>query len=208
MIKAQWDYVKQKCAGIPGVRFEDHEVITLPITTAQKAKLRLTDFGIPTLDNFVMGARSPINPNHPSHGHVWFSPVIPRNGTSIYEANKLFHDAAKEFNVPMPFGFMMPVAMTERAFLCIFALSVSEDPAENKKTRDIFAALIDRCAARGWGEYRTGTIFQDQVMKGYNFNNNALLRINETIKDALDPNGILSAGHYGIWPKSLRDHQA
>ena len=36
------------------------------------------------------------------------------------------------------------------------------------------------------------------------FNNHALLRVHETIKDALDPNGILAAGRSGIWPKHLR----
>ena len=41
-------------------------------------------------------------------------------------------------------------------------------------------------------------------MNVYSYNNHALLRFHETIKDAVDPNGILSAGRYGIWPKHLR----
>jgi FAD/FMN-containing dehydrogenase len=32
----------------------------------------------------------------------------------------------------------------------------------------------------------------------------ALTRMRETIKDALDPNGILSPGRHGIWPRHLR----
>ncbi len=208
VIQAQWDFAKERLSVIPGVRFEDAETVTFPLTPAQKEGVRLTDFGVPSLANFVMGARSPINPDHPSHGHVWFSPIIPRTGAAVYEANKVFQTAAKEMGVPLPFGFIMPVAMTERAFLCIFAFSISEDPAVNKKTREIFSALIDRCAAKGWGEYRTGTIFQGQVMRGYSFNNNALLHFHETVKDAVDPNGILSAGHYGIWPKYLREKKA
>jgi len=35
-------------------------------------------------------------------------------------------------------------------------------------------------------------------------NNHALLRFHETVKDAIDPNGILSPGRYGIWPRHLR----
>jgi hypothetical protein len=38
----------------------------------------------------------------------------------------------------------------------------------------------------------------------YAFNDRSLRRLHETIKDAVDPNGILSAGRYGIWPKHLR----
>ena len=29
-------------------------------------------------------------------------------------------------------------------------------------------------------------------------------RFNETLKDAIDPNGILAPGKSGIWPKRLR----
>ena len=36
------------------------------------------------------------------------------------------------------------------------------------------------------------------------FNNHAYRRFTETIKDALDPNGILMPGRHGIWPKSMR----
>jgi FAD/FMN-containing dehydrogenase len=59
-------------------------------------------------------------------------------------------------------------------------------------------------AEHGWGEYRTATSFYDDVMHVYSFNDHSLLRLHETLKDAIDPNGILSAGRYGIWPKHLR----
>ncbi|HET8699719.1 MAG TPA: oxidoreductase, partial [Gammaproteobacteria bacterium] len=52
--------------------------------------------------------------------------------------------------------------------------------------------------------YRTHTAFMDHCASAYSFNGNALRRLHETIKDAVDPNGILSAGRYGIWPKHLR----
>jgi 4-cresol dehydrogenase (hydroxylating) len=42
------------------------------------------------------------------------------------------------------------------------------------------------------------------VTDAYSFNNHALRRFHETLKDAVDPNGIISAGRYGIWPKQMR----
>ena len=48
----------------------------------------------------------------------------------------------------------------------------------------------------------------DDVANVYSYNNHALLRFHETVKDALDPNGILSPGKQGIWPKSMRKARA
>jgi len=38
----------------------------------------------------------------------------------------------------------------------------------------------------------------------YSFNNGALLRLAEALKDALDPQGVLSPGKQGVWPAALR----
>ena len=74
----------------------------------------------------------------------------------------------------------------------------------NKASIQAFRELLKIGAEHGWGEYRTHSIFQDQAMGIYSYNRNSLLRLNETLKDAIDPNGILSPGRYGIWPRHLR----
>ena len=37
------------------------------------------------------------------------------------------------------------------------------------------------------------------------FNDRVGMRVNEQLKDCLDPDGILSPGKQGIWPKRLRE---
>ena len=47
-------------------------------------------------------------------------------------------------------------------------------------------------------------MLQDDVADQYSFNDFVLRRFNETLKDAIDPNGILSPGRAGIWPAAFR----
>jgi hypothetical protein len=42
----------------------------------------------------------------------------------------------------------------------------------------------------------------DQIANTYNFNDNAQMRLNECLKNALDPKGILAPGKNGIWPRN------
>jgi 4-cresol dehydrogenase (hydroxylating) len=44
----------------------------------------------------------------------------------------------------------------------------------------------------------------DYAAAQYSFNDGALLRLAEMVKDALDSNGVLSPGKQGIWPHGLR----
>jgi 4-cresol dehydrogenase (hydroxylating) len=86
--------------------------------------------------------------------------------------------------------------------LCMFY--VMPETPHNQAVRATFRRLVEVAAENGWGEYRTHTAFMDECARAYAFNGNALLRLQERIKDAVDPNGIISAGRYGIWPRHLR----
>jgi FAD/FMN-containing dehydrogenase len=122
----------------------------------------------------------------------------------VMKANQVFSKALRELEIPALNGFTLPSGYWERAFIYIVGFPVTEDPEFNKKNRAAFRRLIQIAAEHGWGEYRTAPAYQDDVMRVYSFNNHALMRFHETVKDAIDPNGILSPGRYGIWPKHLR----
>jgi len=70
-----------------------------------------------------------------------------------------------------------------------------EDPEENARAKACFEDFIDEYAAAGYPTSRPPTEFQPYAMNrlGHNF----LATCND-IKDALDPNGVLSPGRYGI----------
>jgi FAD/FMN-containing dehydrogenase len=77
-----------------------------------------------------------------------------------------------------------------------------ENPASKRAAHQLIRTLIADCAAHGWGEYRTHLALMDQIAETYNFNDNAQMKLNEKIKNALDPKGILAPGKNGVWPKS------
>lgn len=192
-------------AAIPSAVFTNTDVLRMPLTPEQQDKAHKVAFGIPNLAIFSGGARSANNPN-PRDGHAWFSPVIPKSGEAIMQCQEVFAKAAKAIGGPALYGPLnTPSTWMFRAFVMITGFSISRsDPAVNKSTRDTINRLIDVAAEHGWGEYRTPPAFQDHVMEKYGFNNHALLRFHETLKDAIDPNGIISAGRSGIWPKAMR----
>jgi FAD/FMN-containing dehydrogenase len=73
---------------------------------------------------------------------------------------------------------------------------------------DTSRLLVREAAKYGYGEYRAHLVFMDLAAQEYSFGDHAYLRFAETIKDAVDPNGILSPGKQGIWPQSLREPRA
>ncbi len=205
-IAAQWEHTKEKFAAIPGATFQDGELFRLPLTPEQRQRVHKPEFGIPSLEMFSIGARSETNPN-PTNGHMWFSPIIPRTGEAVFEAQRVLSQAASDLKLPFNIS-AIPTMYWLRAFVLIIAFPITRDIATNKRNRDAFNRLVQIAAEHGWGEYRTAPAFMDAVVGAYSYNNSALLRFHETIKDAVDPNGIISAGRYGIWPKHLRGNRA
>ena len=79
------------------------------------------------------------------------------------------------------------------------------DPVSQANAYRCMRGMVKDAAEAGFGEYRTHLLLSDQVAGSYSWNNNALMRFHESIKDALDSNGILAPGKSGIWPKKYRD---
>ncbi len=205
VVRASVEHAKELFAKIPGARFNEGELFRTPLDAATLNRVRKVNFGVPDLSTFGMLGRNPANPAPPG-GHIGFSPIIPRTGEAVLEYMRFYRENLATVSEGGTLRFVGPVFMTnwERSLIAMIMFPIGREKAHNAKMRNAFTRWVELAAARGWAEYRAPAIFQDEVAKTYSFNNHALTRMRETIKDALDPNGILSPGRYGVWPKHLR----
>ncbi|HXC60538.1 MAG TPA: FAD-binding oxidoreductase [Steroidobacteraceae bacterium] len=205
VVRAQMEYAQEKFAKIADVRFSAGELIRTPLDAATLNRVRKVSFGVPDLSTFAMLGRNPANPAPPG-GHIGFSPIIPRTGEAVLEYTRFYRDNLPTVSEGGTLRFQGPVFMTnwDRTMVAMIMFPIGRDKVMNAKMRAAFVKWVQLAAERGWAEYRAPAAFQDLCAGTYSYNNHALRRFRETIKDAVDPNGILSPGRYGVWPKHLR----
>ena len=142
-----------------------------------------------------------------AHYLIFASLLIPATGKAYGElcdmASGIFESHGRIFRAP---GFHMHVP---RTMVCLISAPLRGNhfvPPEvaaaidNDESEEIIREVITEGAKHGWIEYRTGTPFMDLVRSRFTFNDGALPRLQDRLKDFLDPAGILSPGKSGIWP--------
>jgi 4-cresol dehydrogenase (hydroxylating) len=197
-VKADFEHVERTFASIPGV---DVKGTLYPGDVAEEdvEPFHRTRAGIPGmhaehLTEWRDGARG-------TGSHTGFSPVLPLRGADALRASKRIRARIEEAG----FDYMGAWHAGQRYMNHVVELIWDGADADQVAAiRELFATLVTDAAAEGHGEYRTHIAFMDLVAEQFDFNDHALRRFNETIKDAIDPNGILAPGKSGIWPKRLR----
>lgn len=132
-------------------------------------------------------------------GHMGYSPVLPQSGDKALAQFQRTYARYQEFGMDYHGSF----ALGERHITNVNQVLFNKDDADMVSRVDgFFRALVDDASEERYGEYRAHIEYMDLIASTYDFNNHALRRLNEKVKNALDPNGILAPGKSGIWPQN------
>ncbi len=145
-------------------------------------------------------------------GHYYFSPILRRTREELFGINDTIRNVLIDMGdteMLDDFGFYGAMggaasAAQEKHMVLLMEFLVYDDAEKNARRRELFKRLVKACGQKGWAEYRAPVIFQDDAQAEFSFNNHVYRHFVETLYDAVDPNGILSPGRMGIWPKNLR----
>jgi 4-cresol dehydrogenase (hydroxylating) len=154
--------------------------------------------GIPNLDM--------LDAFPPDMGHIGFSPVVPLLGEKVTEVvDFLTEIVSGEAKLNFAAGILV---INDRSCIVVSGLNFDTKDAETTAAAYVTAKeMVREAGRRGYGEYRAHIDFMDEAADQYSFNDYAYRRFCEAIKDAIDPQGILSPGRHGIWPARYRKAQ-
>ena len=104
--------------------------------------------------------------------------------------------------------------MTRALVVCVLLALVTapgsfaseKHPTSLEVQEELFCADCNTTLAEANVRYSGEAIglIMDRIAAGFDFNDHALLRFQERIKDAVDPRGIIAPGKQGVWPARFR----
>ncbi|KAL8296509.1 hypothetical protein RB597_005881 [Gaeumannomyces tritici] len=135
----------------------------------------------------------------PNCSFLSFSPISKASG----ESAKAQYGLAKRRFKEARLDYMGILSVGLREMHNVICVVFDRENADmRRRAQWLVRTMTKDCADNGWGEFRTHISLMGQVAMTYDFDDNALMRLNEIIKNALDPKGILAPGKSGIWPKN------
>jgi len=123
---------------------------------------------------------------------MWFAPVSVAKGSETVAQMNLAKAILNEHGLDYVAEFIVGMRDLHHVVDVLFDRS---DPEETQRAHACFSKLLTEFGKRGYAVYRVNTAFMDQAADLYGPTKRA---IDQKIKRALDPNGILAPGKSGI----------
>ena len=222
---ANWEWAQELIRRtVPDANCFDGDSLRMPVTQAQidaaerpypapyvSVMRRNVMHGVPKLYMWRQPGRTDAAPDSWNETHIGLFSVVARSGEAVFQAQKAFQDVVKRSRPGAEYvsALTAPLQWHQFGFFIgnsFFGTTTRNDNSPEGKIRQLkeLRQVLKLNAEAGYGDYRAPPLLQDDVADQYSFNDHALRRFNEAMKDAIDPNGILSPGRGGIWPKAHR----
>ena len=137
-----------------------------------------------------------MDPDRDGCGLLWLAPVLPAGADDVEKVR------AATMDTLLPAGFEPMISLSlinGRAIICVISISFDRSvPGEDLRAMTCYETLADRVNRMGYYSYRLGIQSMAEMNTPESYA--TLLR---TIKDAIDPAGILSPGRYEPDRKSV-----
>jgi 4-cresol dehydrogenase (hydroxylating) len=196
VIDANLEVVRDRLAVVSGVQLNVRKFAGDDLSGPSNHDERVQR-GVPDMELLDV-ERVPFGENF---AHLDFSPVMPQTGAAVVAAEELVAAHFASYGLP----FIGGILLRGRSVLDISTTFFdATDEAMTAAAYRSYEELLEKFAARGILPYRTNLDSMDAVARHLSFGGHALARFIETMKDAVDPNGIIHPGKSGIWPAAYR----
>jgi 4-cresol dehydrogenase (hydroxylating) len=135
-------------------------------------------------------------------GHIGFSPVVANDPGELRKVVDAVRSHLAEAGILHSGGIYFTSARS-----CVVVAGIQFDTRSEEAVRNAFEVtkrLIVEVGKLGYGEYRAHLDIMELASDQYSFNDHIYRRFAESIKDAVDPNGIIAPGRHGVWPGGRR----
>jgi len=196
VVDAQLAVVERAFSRIPGASVGGRKYAGADAGAAGPANDRV-QAGVPGMDMLeLMLARGGEHA-----GHLDFSPVCRLTGRDVTAMCGLMRALAGRHGVAYSPGLILTPRSVVHILPLVFDTTSEEDA---RRAHALYELLVTEMGRAGYGPYRAHVRYMDLAAGRYDFGDHAQRRFNEALKDALDPDGILSPGKQGIWPREMR----
>lgn len=187
--------IRERWEAIPGARvvsegriYEPHEYGEITLTAEKNFA------GIPSM--FL------IEKTPPGIGHIGFSPIVANEPGEIRKVIDAVRSHLADAGILHSGGIFM---VNARCSIVVTGIQFdTTDEAAVRNAFEVTKRMIVEVGKLGYGEYRAHVDIMELASDQFSFNDYSFRRFAERIKDAVDPNGVLSPGRHGIWPRGER----